>query len=214
MWNEYVKISFTNSYILMHILFDADWTFLATDLLNAEELWVDNTVLQSFFVEAFPPTVTWKANLKEVLPPYLTKMGWDKWVEAFLKAWFESQNTIREGMLELVQMLQSQWHTCSLCTQQEQYRCNYMREAMKLSEVFDHLYFTAELWYSKKDPNFFSAILESSTFSHEDTFFIDDKLSYWETANAVWIQSFYFTDNINELKRRLDTLLDIPKLWG
>lgn len=69
----------------MHILFDADWTFLNSNYLDAAQMWVDASVLQDFFVNAFPPTTTGSANLKEIIVPYLHKMWRNGTVDSFLK---------------------------------------------------------------------------------------------------------------------------------
>lgn len=191
----------------MHILFDADWTFLATDLLDAKKLWVDSDILTEFFIKEFPPTVTGDANLKEILPPYLTKM-WRTWsLEEFLHLRFTSQNQIRDWMLELLKKLQTQWHRCSLCTQQEINRSNYMRKEMWFEELFDSLYFTAEIWFAKKDKRFFETIIQQSWISAEETIFVDDKEKYCDAAKNAWIMTYHFNWDVVAYAERLKEIL-------
>jgi hypothetical protein len=184
----------------MHILFDADWTFLSRNYLNADELWVDNKILQSFFKEAFPPTVTNQADLMEVLSPYLSKMWREKSVEEFIDTWFTSQNTIREWMNIVLKDSQDWWHICSLCTQQEKYRSKYMKEDMWFWELFDTCYFTSELWFTKKDPKFFETIIVKSWIKAEHTIFIDDKISYCDIAKEIWVQTYHFDGDVQKLR--------------
>lgn len=106
-------------------------------------------------------------------------------------------------MLKLLHDLKSQWHTCSLCTQQELNRANFMREEMWFSNLFDRLYISAEIWYGKTEEQFFLEILNTSWFSANQTFFIDDKEVYCKPASALWIQTFHFQDNIDALRNSL-----------
>lgn len=182
----------------MHILFDADGTFLSTNYLQADELWVDHAVLQEFFIEAFPPTVTGKADLKEILEPYLVRMWRGKSVEDFMKTWFESQTMIREWMNELLTNAKASWNICSLCTQQEKYRSQYMKDTMGFSTIFDACYITAEIWYSKKSTDFYKAIVSQAGIDSDKTVFVDDKKSYCDVAASIWITTYHFDGDVEK----------------
>lgn len=184
----------------MHILFDADWTFLANNYLVAHELWVENEAFQLFFTEAFPKTVTGEADLKEVLAPYLPQMWWKGSVQDFLDIWFSSQELIREWMLDLLVDLKNRWYRCSLCSQQEKYRSAYLKSQMWFDDLFHTCYFTSDFWCTKKDPRFYTSIIDHSTIGQEKTLFIDDKISYCQTAEQVWIQAYHFNGNVNKLR--------------
>jgi putative hydrolase of the HAD superfamily len=60
-----------------------------------------------------------KADLKEVVRPFLKEWGWEKSVEDFLDYWFKSEHKIDEELVDYIQELRKKGVNCYLVTNQK-----------------------------------------------------------------------------------------------
>ena len=65
-------------------------------------------------------------------------------------------------------------------------------------DVFDKLYASHEMHFSKPDPEFFEFILKEEGFRAEDSVFIDDSARNLETASALGMKTFNYLQNDDE----------------
>ncbi|AEH51265.1 HAD-IA family hydrolase [Pseudothermotoga thermarum] len=73
-------------------------------------------------------------------------------------------------------------------------------------DIFDAVYASHVIHYTKPDPNFFMYILKSENAAPEETFFTDDDPKNVQCALALKINAFVFTDP-KELESKLKQLL-------
>ena len=81
-----------------------------------------------FFENDFEPCLTGRADLKEIIKPYLKRWGWKKSVDELLEYWFENENHIDERVIEVIKKLRAIGIKCYLATNQEKYRTQYLRK--------------------------------------------------------------------------------------
>jgi putative hydrolase of the HAD superfamily len=109
-------------------------------------------------------------------------------VEALLSRW--------RGMLpvaetvEMVRELRRTGVACYLATNQNDYRCGWMREHMEYDGVLDGAFFSCELGAAKPSREFFAAILDELGLPAERVGFVDDSAANVEAAAALGIRAF------------------------
>jgi len=168
------------------IIFDADGMtikqerpsiFLPRDYgINAESLLL-------FFNGPFQECLIGKADLKEILPPFLNVWGWDKGVEAFLNLWFSREIYINEDVVKYINDFKSRGILCSLATNQEKYRLQYFLNQLGFSSIFDRVYSSTKIGHKKPSREFFSEIFKDfKNIKKEEILFWDDRPKSVEEA--------------------------------
>jgi putative hydrolase of the HAD superfamily len=148
-----------------------------------------------FFVGVFKPCVVGKADLQEILPPFLEKWGWQKSVEEFLNYWFKSENYIDQKMIATVGTLKKKGIKCYLATNQEKYRTNFMKEEMGFSSIFDGIFSSSEIGFKKPYPEFYQHVLKHlDGVVADEVIFWDDDEENVEGAKQVGIKACVYKD--------------------
>ena len=179
------------------VLFDADgvlifpWRF-AQHLEQAHGITREMTAC--FFEEVFEDCLVDKADLKEVLPPFLTKWGWDTSVDAFIETWFEIENAVDQRVTTVIHTLREAGLRCGLATSQEKCRAQYMVEVMKLDRIFDDLFFSCEIRYRKPDARYFKHIEDALGLTGDRILFWDDSATNVRAARARSWHAEIYTD--------------------
>jgi FMN phosphatase YigB (HAD superfamily) len=94
----------------MYILFDVDGVLIHTETWSSEYLKRNNLpsdTMKDFFGGIFRECTLGKADLKEIIPPFLEKWRWEGNVDAFLKAWFDFENHRDRVLIEEIQKLRA-----------------------------------------------------------------------------------------------------------
>lgn len=112
-----------------------------------------------FFRGVFGDCLVGKADLRDVLPPYLAKWGWPHSLDEFLRLWFEMERAVDARLVAAAQQARAQGIRCVVATNQERYRVEYMRAEMGFDDYFDAIYSSAQLGVTKPDVAFFRAIM-------------------------------------------------------
>lgn len=177
-----------------HILFDTDWVLVHAEpwsIRFAREYGV-SADMQVFFRWIFQDCIIWKADLMEVLPPYLNEWWWKGTVEEYLKNWFESENLPDNILIEYIQKLRKEWVRCYVATNQEKYRLTYLRNEMKFDEYFDWVFCSAEMCLKKPQKEYFQYILNVLNIPSDEVIYFDDSLENIEIASSLWIQGIHY----------------------
>jgi putative hydrolase of the HAD superfamily len=187
------------------ILFDADgvliypWRF-ANYLEKEHQLSRSDTA--PFFTGEFEKCLRGKADLKDVLLPYLDRWHWKHSSNDFIKVWHEVENEPDRVMLGAVQELRRQGYICCLATNQEKYRAKYIKDDMKFGSKFDHLFFSCELFSAKPDMDYYKKITGCLHTPPENMLFWDDSKKHVSAAKDFgWHAERYV--NFVDFKRRL-----------
>lgn len=166
--------------MIKHIFFDADGMVINKPRRFSEVLASDYGITtettDEYFKNDFILAETGQADLKDQLPKYLAKWGWQKSLEEFLEYWFESENYVDERLVVDIKGLRAHGLKCHLVTNQEKHRVEFMRKSMGLGLLFDQIFVSCELGYMKPTSEFWSAIDGSLGNLNKDEVLVwDDK---------------------------------------
>ena len=186
------------------ILFDADGVVILpnpfADYLE-QELHVPPDMTRVFFGGEFIKCLLGRADLKETIEPFLPQWGWHDSVDAFLKLWFDVENTVDSRMLNVIHALRGRGIICGLATNQEKYRIGYMKETMGFSEIFDAIFDSAAIAALKHDPIYYNRVTARLSLRPDEILFWDDnhrnveqaRQHGWNAEQFVSFESFQQT---------------------
>lgn len=147
-----------------------------------------------FFLNEFKGCLVGKADLKDVIKPYLIKWNWQKSVDELLNYWFSGEVNVDTRVMEVIGMLKQKSIKCYLATNQEKYRTDYMVEQMNYKKIFDAIFSSAEIGYKKPQPEFFQVVLEKiGNPPKNEIMFWDDDQENVDGAKAFGLQSYLYT---------------------
>ena len=115
------------------VLFDADGVLVNGEKFSvhlAKDYGITVEMTAPFFNGLMRDCVWGKADLREVLPPYLKEWGWKKSLDEFLDYWHKVEHNIDEPLVEYIQQLRKKGILCCLATNQEKTRFEYMLKEM------------------------------------------------------------------------------------
>jgi putative hydrolase of the HAD superfamily len=156
--------------------------------------------LNQFFDNEFKSCILGKADLTEVIKPYLKKWNYAGSIDDLLKYWFEKGYSLNAEIIDAINNLKTAGKICILATNQEKYRLSYMRKGMGLENIFDFIFCSSEIGLKKSQEGFFEKIMEKiPEIKKEEVLFFDDR-----EENIVAAQKFGFNaklyKNIEDLK--------------
>ena len=134
-----------------------------------------------------------KADLSEVLPPYLAEWGWRGSCAEFMQLWFSVEDAVDVRVLAWVRTLRQSGSICCLASNQEEHRSVYMRDVMGFGAEFDRLFFSCEIGAKKPDPKFYEAIETALGLTGGQIAFWDDSPRHVEVAKERGWQAELYT---------------------
>ncbi|MFT3890701.1 MAG: HAD-IA family hydrolase [Anaerolineales bacterium] len=160
------------------ICFDADGVVVNPQKQFSKHLQeahgISPEMTHGFFGEVFNDCLTGKADLKDVLSPFLETWKWKGSTEDFIATWLKYDHVIDDRMINVIQRLRQNQIICCLATSQEQNRAEYMRTKMGFQTAFDHLFFSCEIGLQKPDHAYYRHIEEVLQVAKESILFWDD----------------------------------------
>lgn len=190
------------------VLFDADGVVVNPSFqfarLLAEQYGITRQMTSSFFQGVFNECTLGRADLKQVLPPYLAEWGWRGTVDEFVHCWLLTDDVVDRRVVEAITKLRQGGLLCCLATIQEANRAHYMRTEMRLGEVFDRLFFSSELGCQKPDLKYYFTVQQQLQLEpHELLFWDDDAKNVEAAARCGWQAELYTTfEDFEEKTRR------------
>jgi len=188
------------------ILFDADGVVIQTELFSAQygkEFGVTQEEFTPFFKGVFQDCVIGKADLKEIIKPYLPKWKWTGDVDSFLFRWFQSEHHVDQQLLDYIQGLRQKGILCFMATNQEKYRLEYLHTKMNFEHLFDGIYCSCEIGSKKPESAFYEYILQDLAkrgIGKDEILFVDDTPSHVEGAKQAGIEDYLYK-NFEEFKK-------------
>lgn len=182
--------------IVRAALFDADGVVLKrkgyfSDHL-AEELGIPLDRIAPFFRGAFRAAQAGKADIREILPPYLADWGWKESLDDFLMRWFLYDAQLEPAVMEKVLAMRESGIPCYLVSDQERHRAEFLKTTLALGALFDACFFSYELGYLKHDPQFFREVLRRIDVPARDARYFDDDPQSIDTAAALGIDARFY----------------------
>ncbi|MAF36664.1 hypothetical protein CL622_06125 [archaeon] len=179
------------------VLFDADGVIVRSELFGThyqKTKGIAKEEMLPFYHGIFQECLTGKADLKEVIAPWLPKWKWGGDVDGFLLQWFEYENKVDQKIVELIRELQKNAVSCYLATNQEKYRTQYMREKMGFKKLFDGIFSSAEVGSKKPQAEFYEFIFQKLNVNKDKILYTDDTASHVEGAKEAGIDAYLYTE--------------------
>jgi putative hydrolase of the HAD superfamily len=190
------------------ILFDADGVLINGPMFSeylARDYDITQDDTKTFFTGVFKDCVTGKADLKEVLPPYLKEWGWKKSVDEFIEYWHTVEHTINQDLVKYIQDLRKKGIKCYLATNQTKYRFEYILKEMEFNTFFDKCYVSAQLGYRKPDMDFYRKVMKDlEGIERKEVLFWDDTPQNIAAAKEFGMHAELYT-SVEDFKQRMDT---------
>lgn len=149
---------------------------------------------KEFFTGPFMECARGRAELLDVLPPYLESWKWDGSLDDFVDAWLEVDSDVDGEMVVLTQSLRRTGFPCFVASTQERERAAYLADVMEFDTLFDGLFFSCDLGYEKPREEFYKSIMEGLSMSGPEILFFDDSKANVDAARALSWNAELFTD--------------------
>ncbi len=120
------------------------------------ELGIRQEETAAFFHGPFQDCLIGRAQLADVLPPFLQEWGWSNGVNAFLKIWFDSERTKNRVAWDWLQHLAQSRVPQYLATNQEATRLQVLMDDIGLGTLVTGTLASSELGARKPDPVYFA----------------------------------------------------------
>lgn len=150
-----------------------------------------------FFKGEYKKAQIGEVDIREILPPYLTKWNWQGSIEDFLTFWFESEKDLDHGILDMVKNLRENGDRVHLASDNEANRAKYLMENVGLQDSFDSAFFSCDLGVTKSDPNFFVKVAEKLGVKTSDLKYWDDDQKNVDIAEKVEVNAHLYTSPEN-----------------
>lgn len=147
----------------------------------------------AFFLGPFQECLVGRAQLADVLPPFLHEWGWASGVNAFLKTWFDSERTKNAVAWDWLQRL-AQWRVPQyLATNQESTRLQVLMDDMGLGSLVTGTLASSELGARKPDPVYFARALDHAGAPDPTrVLFWDDQVANVAAARAAGLHAVLY----------------------
>lgn len=180
---------------MRHFIFDVDGVVIQAPLFTENLFKQYNVPLEksiSFIHGEFQKCVVGKKDLKLILPKYLAEWDLSVTVDEVLKFWFEAENKPNEKLISYIQSLRDAGHMCSVATNQEKYRIEFMRKNMNFDKYFDRVFVSCEIGKKKPDGDYYRSITHQLDTEVDNITFFDDRANYAEAAKGIGWDAYLF----------------------
>jgi putative hydrolase of the HAD superfamily len=190
------------------LIFDADGVLINGDIFSkrfSKEYNIDINKINPFFDGPFKDCLVGKADLKEVITPYLEEWGWKNGVDSFLEYWFATEYSIDQELINYIQDCRGKGVKCVMATNQEKYRAEYLFNKIGFVNSFDKMYVSAHLGHKKTSKEFFEKLVNDlEGVKKEEILFWDDDIENIETAKEFGINAELYTTFIDFKQKMKD----------
>lgn len=114
--------------------------------------------ITSFFKNEFQLCKIGKADTKESLKKYFPLWEWKGSTDEFLDYWFKFDSNLNQEMLANIKELKIRGIKCYLATNNEKYRTKYFENVLNFKNIFDGIFSTCNIGYSKSQQKFWQTI--------------------------------------------------------
>jgi len=190
--------------------FDADGVVVNPQMQFSNHLnqayGISPEMTQPFFRGVFNDCLVGKANLEEVLPPFLKEWGWQGSVNEFIHTWLVTDHVVDMRVIHKVQLLRHKGIICCLATSQEHNRAEYMKAKMGFVGAFDHLFFSCEVGWQKPHHGYYQHIENTLDLDKKSILFWDDSRVNIEAAREFgWYAEIY--TGFQEFEKTISTYI-------
>ena len=170
------------------VLFDVDGVLVHPRRFRTI-LWrkyrISSRMTEPFFRGPFVDCLEGRADLFEVLPPFLKSWRWSGSTRQFVETWLDAENAPHHEVLDIVKELRGSGIPCFVASTQERYRARYLAGEMRFEKMFDGLFFSSDVGFRKPDRNFFRAVTNHPQLAASEIVFFDDALECVQAARSA-----------------------------
>lgn len=149
---------------------------------------------KTFFNGIFNECLIGKAELLDVLLPFLQEWNWSGTAEEFVALWLKTDHVIDSDLIKTIINLRQSGVICCLATSQEQHRADYMKKEMGFKPLFDHMFVSCEIGAQKPDPAFYQYIEKYLELDAKSILFWDDRPQNVNAAKTHGWKAELYTD--------------------
>ena len=180
------------------VCFDADGVVVNPkkqfSIFREKEYGLTQEMTAAFFNGVFLDCLKGKADLLDVLPPYLQAWNWQESTQEFIRVWNETEHVIDEQLMSFIRKIRGSGIRCCLATNQEKHRAAYMRTRMGFQDLFDQLFISCEIGSMKPEAEYYHAIEKQLGCKADEILFWDDTLTHVKAAHACGWRAEQYTD--------------------
>ena len=192
------------------LIFDADGVLINGVIFSkifSKENNIDINKINLFFDGPFKDCLVGKADLKEVVAPYLEEWGWKDGVDNFLEYWFSAEHSIDQDLIDYIGEYRKNGIKCVMATNQEKYRAEYIFNKIGFVNSFDKMYVSAHLGHKKTSIYFFRKLFEDlGDIKKDEILFWDDDIDNINTAKEFGINAELYT-TFEDFKEKMKKFL-------
>jgi putative hydrolase of the HAD superfamily len=155
-----------------------------------------------FFRGPFLDCLVGRADLMDLLPPFLASWGWTRSVAEFVGDWLVAENAPDHLTLAVVTEVRDQGIPCFVASTQERHRARYLSREMALDQRFDGLFFSCDVGVAKPNASFFEIVAQRLGRSPSELLFFDDVEANVEGARSAGWRAEQFT-TVQQLRQDL-----------
>lgn len=172
--------------VLVHSRFHRDETLRRLwDAHLFEDLGVEPARFQALFGSTFDQVIIGKKSLVAALDAFLPSVDYKGSTMDFIGYWLSRDIHLNYQLLDLTKRLRATGKVrLYMATNQEHLRASYLWNDLKLSYLFDDMYYAARLGAMKPDPEFFQRVEDFLGPQDEPPLFFDDSDRVVEAARA------------------------------
>lgn len=182
------------------VLFDADGVTIQGEMFSVQysrEAGIKNEEMVPFFSGIYKECTVGRADLKEIIIPYLEKWNWKGSADDFLELWFNLESGVDENLVSLIYELKKYGVLCALSTNHEKYRVEHMRKQMRFGEIFDEIYASYSIGYRKEGNEFWNIVFRDLqnkvNCAKDEALVIDDTEKVIAVAKQFGFQAHLYT---------------------
>lgn len=151
-----------------------------------------------FFHGIFQECMLGRADLKEVLPPYMAEWGWKGLLDELLEYWFSSESDVDTAVVETVDRLRQKGVRSFIATNNEKYRVMYLWERLGFKDHFDGAFSSPLFGVKKPSIQFFDGVFKAlSSYDRDEILFCDNEDENIAAAREYGFQAHLFTNIVN-----------------
>jgi len=164
--------------------------FWDTHLL--EDMGVDPTRFQQFFGADFDQVIMGKRSFVAALDAFLPSVGYKGSTMDFIGYWLARDSQLNRQLLDIIKRLRAGGARLYMATNQEHLRASYLWNELKLSHLFDDMFYAARLGAMKPDREFFRRVEDYLGPQAEPPLLFDDSERVIEAGNKHGWESVLF----------------------
>jgi len=181
------------------ILFDADGMIISSPRFSEQlekQYGIPWSHMEPFFKGPFQACKIGNADLKEELAKVMQDWGWQGSVDELVDFWFRGA-TLNQEMIELIHTLRANGVRCSLTTNQERHRGDFLNVELGLKTIFDDIFTSADIGHTKNESIFFEHVYQKLQTIHPslkktDVLFSDDHEENILTAKTFGFETHLY----------------------